>query len=207
MSHPWQYVNHKQPDVNHCLFVGLQMTDLLADGEGLSWIVSQDATKLLLIPGLQPASIGAAAAGDQQALAYLRFTARHHAAYPGVCALNPLDKACLEASQVDSSEGYGQFITALREQQPRVAAVFDARENHTIDQLYKAARVGQLAALQWRQAFCPQTWCTDSNQLITDAAAAGHISVLKHLRSRADPDDWDDDVSSAAVSDWIASNG
>ena len=78
----------------------MQMLDLPADGEGLSWIVEQDATQLLLIPGLQPASIAAAAAGDQQALAYLLFTAQHHAAYPGVCALTPLDEACLQASEL-----------------------------------------------------------------------------------------------------------
>ena len=50
--------------------VAMQMIDVPADGEGLSWIVDQGATQLLLIPRLQPASIVAAAAGDQQALAY-----------------------------------------------------------------------------------------------------------------------------------------
>ena len=76
------------------------MVDLPPAGEGLSWIVKHDPTRLLLIPDLQPISIAAAAAGDQQALAYLRFTAQHHAVQACSCNLSPLDKACLETCNV-----------------------------------------------------------------------------------------------------------
>ena len=180
----------------------MQMMDLPADNEGLTWIVSQDATQLLLIPGLQPASVAVAAAGDQQALAYLRFTARHHAAYPGICALSPLDRACREASDVKSRQGYKGFDTALAEEQPRVASVFRARQTHTLDQLVKAASTGQLAALQWMQAICPQTWSIRRCNLGLPAAKAGHLTILKHLwvkhlRSGTNPDDWGYDTMSA----------
>ena len=89
------------------------MVDLPADDEGLSWIVSRDPTKLLLIPGLQPSSIAAAAAGDQQALAYLRFTAQHFAAHAGTRLLNPLDRACLAACKVTGQAGYHAFSSQL----------------------------------------------------------------------------------------------
>ena len=79
------------------------MAEVPADGEGLSWIVDWDSTKLLLIPGLQPACIAAAAAGDSKALDRVRFAAQRHTAESGACTLNPLDKACLAASKAPKS--------------------------------------------------------------------------------------------------------
>ena len=49
-----------------------QMLDLPHWNEGLIWITSQGLTQLQLIPGLEGASITAAAEGDQQALTHLR---------------------------------------------------------------------------------------------------------------------------------------
>ena len=165
----------------------MQMVDLPADGEGLSWIVDQDPTQLLLIPGLQPAYIAAAAAGNQQALAYLHSTAQQHAADPFVGALSPLERACLQASKVVYDEdGYHQLCTDLHHKDPQVAAMLGALEYSTRDKLVCAASAGQLAALQWMQAICAQTFITDCD-LATPAAVAGHINILKHLRTGGDP--------------------
>ena len=100
--------------------VDVQMLDLPADVEGLRWIVSQDPTRLLLIPGLLPASVAAAAAGDQQALAHLRSTAERHAADPHAYPLSPLDRVCIEASEIRTEEGYGEFYEALEKKRPRL---------------------------------------------------------------------------------------
>ena len=178
--------------------IGMQMVDLPADRDGLNWIVNQDATRLLLIPGLQPASIAAAAAGDQQALAYLRFTAQQNAADPGACAVGPLDRACLQASKVDHSKSYSRFCRKLSEEHPQIVLVFEAREMYTKQQHIKAASTGKLAALKWMQAICPQTFMIKCN-LMTPAAAAGHLSILKHLRSGPNPADWYGNVTAAAV--------
>ena len=176
------------------------MTDLPADGEGLSWIAEQDCTRLLLIPGLQPASIAAAAAGDQQALAYLRFTAQHHAAYPGVCALTPLDKACLQACQLSSGEARDEFFKMLQEDDVQVADVLETLEACTSQQLIEAARTGELAALVWMRAICVLTAGFPSKDLVLRAAGAGQLHILQYLRTGSDPGGWDQkDVLGAAV--------
>ncbi|KAK9830868.1 hypothetical protein WJX74_010886 [Apatococcus lobatus] len=54
-------------------------------GEGLDWIAHQEPEKLLLIPGLQAATIAAAAAGDQGALTALSNAVQHFAANEDAC--------------------------------------------------------------------------------------------------------------------------
>ncbi|KAK9842856.1 hypothetical protein WJX74_003468 [Apatococcus lobatus] len=71
---------------------------LPSSSEGLGWIASQGLSQPLLIPGLQMASITAAAAGDAEALAYLRFTAQQFAAL-GSRNHTRLDEMCSQASQ------------------------------------------------------------------------------------------------------------
>ena len=129
-----------------------QMPDLPVDGKGLGWIVEQDPTKLLLIPGLRPASIVAAAAGDEQELTYPQCTAQHYAAHPDVGALKNLDRACMEAATLCCNLDHEPFITALKSVNARVAHVYETRENHTIQLLIKAAQTGQLAPMMWLHA-------------------------------------------------------
>lgn len=69
------------------------MLELPEDGEGLGWIARHSLSRLLLIPGLLPASITAAAAGDQEALAHLRAQAEQFAAM-GSSSNDPLDRVC-----------------------------------------------------------------------------------------------------------------
>ncbi len=158
------------------------MVDLPADGKGLGWIVSHDPCRLLLIPGLQPASITAAAAGDQQALAYLRFTAQHYAAHPKACSLSPLDKVCLEFTK-HGSRDINEFEAELQESNPRVYNIFRARETFTRELLEGAARTGQLAAMKWIRAICPRTSYSESSELASLAVAHGHLEVLKYICS------------------------
>ncbi len=169
----------------------MQMFDLPADDEGLSWIVSMDPTKLLLIPGLQPSSIAASAAGDQQALAYLRFTAQHFAAYAGTRNLNPLDRACLAASKVKDKQAHHAFLDTLKNRNPQLARVFNARQCHTLRLLKQAARAGEVSAIKWMQAICPPTFSSRSLELMLDAARNGCLEVLKYLQSRPNPEPWD----------------
>ena len=176
------------------------MTDLPADGDGLSWIVEQDCTNLLLIPGLQPASIAAAAAGDQGALAYLRFTAQHHAAYPGVCALTTLDRACLQACQLSSSEARNEFFDALQQDNHKVANVLMTLEAHTRQQLVEAASTGKLAALMWMRAICVFTAGFPSRDVMLHAADEGQLHILQYLRSGPDSGDWDQQAAVGAAS-------
>ena len=107
------------------------MVDLPAGSEVLSWIISKDPTQLLLIPGLHPASIAAAAGGDQQALAHLRFTAQHFAAYSGTHILTRLDRACLALSKCSTDETHKAFFEELQEQGLEFANLVEARLQHT----------------------------------------------------------------------------
>ena len=182
--------------------IGAQMVELPADGEGLSWIASRDPTQLLLIPGLQPSSIAAAAAGDQQALACVRFTAQYFAAYAGTRNLNPLDRACTEASNLRGDRAFHEFQKALQEQNPQLAAVFKARQSHTSKMLKDAACEGNISALKWLRAFCPWTVGSFTSQghfLMECAAASGQLEVLKYLGPGSDVADWDEDIVEAAA--------
>ncbi|KAK9866851.1 hypothetical protein WJX84_008724 [Apatococcus fuscideae] len=89
-----------------------KMLDLPQGAEGLAWISRKGPAQLLLIPGVQPASIAAAALGDQQALVCLRVTAQQHAA--GVQPFDDFTAFQLAASRADPQ-------TAVHTQQLKVA--------------------------------------------------------------------------------------
>ena len=170
------------------------MADLPADGEGLAWMVNKDATKLLLISGLPPAFIAAAAAGDEQALACLRCTAQHYAEHPSACAVNALDRACQAATELDDADAYDSLIKRLEASEAPVAQVFETREQHTIEQLILAARTGEMAALRWMRAICPQTWPIREANLMANAAEAGQLSIMKYMHSQPDPVYWTQEI-------------
>ncbi len=183
------------------LMAAVQMVDLPEGGEGLAWIASHDPDQLQLIPGLQPASIAAAAAGDQQALAYLRFTAQHHAAYPSGSAMNELDRALLQASEASSKGDDCALYTAFEGLGHRAPLyeVIEAREEHTMALFAEAARQGELAAFVWMHAICIKTWTTFTQEMMPIAAKAGQLSILQYLRSGPEPEYWDSDTTAAAV--------
>ncbi len=168
----------------------MQMFDLPAGNEGLSWIVSKDPTKLLLIPGLQPSSVAAAAAGDQQAHAYLRSTAQHSVAYGGSRNLNRLDRACLAALDVKDKQAHHAFLHELWMRDPQLALVFHARESHTGQLLEQAACAGEVSAMKWMQAICPLRFVSRSRELMLAAASHGRLEVLKYLQSGPNPEPW-----------------
>ncbi len=173
--------------------------DLPSDGEGLSWIAGHDPARLQLIPGLQPASIEAAAAGDQKALAYLRFTAQHHAAYPGICAQDDFDRAIVQISK-DSNDPAGySLLKALEKRDALFMELFHDRQHHTVKQCAQAIHEGQLGALMWLRAICLETWTIDDLDLMDTAAAAGHLGILKFLCTAPYPVFWDEETSAAAL--------
>ena len=55
------------------------------------------------------------------------------------------------------------------------------------------------------QAICSQTWVIKYCRLMPPAAAGGHISILKHLRSGSVPTYWESYVTAAAAPhlDWL----
>ncbi len=172
------------------------MLDLPADDAGLSWIVSQGPTQLMLIPNVQPASVIAAAGGDQQALAFLRFSAQQNAAYPRSCVLPRLDEVCLEASKFKVRDEHVAFFDNLTQEDCQLACVFEARHAHTNSIFRKAASTGNTAALKWLQVICFQTVILDTPaSLIHIAAGAGHLEALKFLCSIPSYEPW----SKAAV--------
>ena len=172
------------------------MLELPKQGEGLDWIVAHWTSQLLLIPGLQPASIIAAAAGDAEALAYLRFTAQHQAAV-GSCSITPLDAICSAAKEIDDQEELRESCSRYEEHE-KLYQVYQARHNFTMNLMAGAAEAGCLAALQWLRALCHQMW--DIDEAVMEAAAShGHLEVLKHLRSGPSPVSWPDSILSKAV--------
>ena len=180
----------------------MQMVDLPADAEGLSWIADGNPTQLLLVPGLQASSIVAAAVGDQQALACVRFAAQYFAASAGTLTFTPLDTACIDASKAGGPGAHGNFLIALAEKDSQLAMVFGARQTHTREMLYDSAFAGELSALKWLRAICPQTTATPElrgRNLMECAAENGQLEVLKYLRSGPDPADWDEDVARVAA--------
>ena len=118
--------------------------------EGLAWIVDQGSAHLLLIPGLHTASITAAAAGDKQVLAYLRFTAQQYSAFAGMHSYIPLDAFYLKAS----GKGQGSTHTLEPAAEGQLCRVYDARRQSTVQLLIKAAGNGHLAALKWIWGLC-----------------------------------------------------
>ncbi len=177
----------------------MQMVDVPEDGEGLSWISDHDSTQLLLIPGLQPASIAAAAAGDQQALAYLRFTVQHYAAYPEGCIANDLDRALLQAVEAIRNDCDYLPMSPLLESDAQLLTVFRERREHTMQQFLQAVDEGVVGALMWLRAICPCTWTILDLDLMQTAAEAGQLNIMKYLRSGPNPEFWDEDTTAAAV--------
>ncbi len=196
------------------------MVDLPVDAKGLSWIVSKDPTRLQLIPGLQPISIAAAAAGDQQALAYLRFAAQHHAAFPDGSARNDLDRVLVKVATaaqdddditVDLDRVVVEVLIAAHDGDDcavRTARIIEgapfadliqARQDHTMSLLTQAVREGELAAVMWMRAICMLTEGTHRRGLAAEAAKAGQLGILKYLRSQSRPEYWDEDTATAAL--------
>ncbi len=156
------------------------MEDLPNGNDGLGWIVSHDPSQLLLIPNLHPASIAAAAAGDEQALAYIRFTAQQYVAFPDACTFTPLDTVCRQACTSGKERPFKEFCKDLRKDNPQVASVFIARHKFTALLLENAAKQGELAAVKWIHAICPQTQVMHEVDLIWVAASYGHLDLLKY---------------------------
>ena len=170
------------------------MLELPRDGQGLSWITNQGSNEMLLIPGLQTASITAASAGDTDALAYLRFTAQQFAAM-GSHDQTLLDSLCTAASKVKGSNFHE--LPELQNTE-ELGHVYLARRKYTIELSERAAQEGQTAALQWLQALCHRTW-SDQEGLMEAAARHGHLSTLQCLRSGPNPAPWDEGVLLAAA--------
>ena len=175
------------------------MVDLPADAEGLSWIASREPTRLLLIPGLQASSVLAAAAGDQEALAYVCLRAQHPAEDAGSYVLNPLERACAAASKAKAEWAYKRFLKALFEKDPQLASIFKARQLNTRQLLHEAACKGELSAIKWIRAICRRTFKTDSRDLMMHAARNGHLEVLKYLCSGPNPAAWDPRMAGSAA--------
>ncbi len=177
----------------------MQMVDLPEDGAGLTWIASHDPTGLQLIPGLQPASIAAAAAGDQKALAYLCFAAQSHIAYPGGSALNDFDRALLQASEAVPAGIDTPRLRKLKKDDPQAHALLRARAQYTKHRFAEAISQGELSAFMWLRAICLITWSIADLDLMRCAAAAGHLSILKYLRAGPKPVCWMPNTVKAAL--------
>ena len=164
------------------------MVDLPSNGDGLTWILNQGPARLLLIPGLQPASIAAAALGDQQAQAYLRFKAQEFASFP----MRP------GGIGIENSP-FGSFCHAASQADPQTA---------------DTAVSGQAAAARWLRALCDYDLvpmlAVDDGKLMELAAGQGNLDMLMFLHSC--PVAWDVQATFAAVSHplcfrWLVSLG
>ena len=178
----------------------LQMVELPHDAEGLSWIVNREPLHLLLIPGLQPASIAAAAAGDQEALSYLRFVAQYSAAHRGMLDPSKLDSCCLQAAELRPEDSDEEFLFGdhLTETSDDVYQAFFHRQNFTEQLLKDAVQEGQLAAFPWIRALCHRIY-GDDEDLMEIAASQGSLGFMKFLRSGPRPAPWNDNVALAAL--------
>ena len=184
--------------VSACMSVGMQMVELPHGADGLSWIISQQPQQLLLIPGLQAASITAAAAGDQEALSYLRFVAQFAAAHRSMLNLSELDTCCLLAAELIPADGQVAFDIELSGSSPEIRDAFYGRQRCTKELLSKAVQQGQLAALQWIRALCHQIHGDDKG-LMEHAARRGSVELMMFLSSGSRPAPWDEDVLEQAI--------
>ena len=130
-----------------------------------------DPTQLLLIPGLQGVSLTAAAAGDQQALAYLGRRIEEHASLSDIQELLPQEAFRLAAyhaaplgSAMQLDPDYGQ----------KLAHTFSARQESTEQMFLLAARGGKLAALKWLRALCHPV-CEPGLQMMQAAGQAANL--------------------------------
>ena len=177
----------------------LKMVDLPPSNEGLSWIVSQGSAKLLLIPGLQPATIVAAAAGDQQALAYLRFRAEVYASGEVTADPGPLQRVCQTAIQIKDTDEYDDFLDELEKGDKQIWTAFNTRQTFTAELLCEAAWEMRLAPVLWLRALCPPTFEMEQAGVMAAAAAVGKLDMLKRLRLNARPAFWNENVSDFAA--------
>ena len=171
------------------------LLDLPQDAEGLAWIASQGPARLLRIPGVEPATIAAAARGDQQALVCLRITAQQHAAW--VQRLGSFAAFKLAASGATTPEA-GHSQTRSDHQ---LKAVYQERLHFTGELMVVALEGGELAAFRWLRALCHPFQFGFQAALMTAAARGGHLKILQFLRSEPSPAPWDENVSSAAAWD------
>ncbi len=189
----------------------MQKVQLPDDGEGLAWIACQDPAELMLYPGLQAASVMAAASGYQPALAYLRFMAQHmHTAgsvvssgleenfcQAAAIASDDLDVEDFRQQFQDWDDGSSTPDLQLRDQFVRQHEALEARKAATKNMLEQAAREGRLAALQWLRAPC-QTRQLESG-LAKAAAEAGQLHILQYLEVEGREGSWGTDVMCASL--------
>ncbi|KAK9818948.1 hypothetical protein WJX74_006169 [Apatococcus lobatus] len=170
--------------------------DLPEGSQGLSWIVGQGPSQLLLIPGLTAASIAAAAAGDTDAINYLRFAAQHFAVLGSTQNMTALDLVCIEACSLGDNDELTDFLQQPERQ--HLKEICQARMIYTSRLLDEAVAEGRLDSLKWLQALC-QRFPSDDTELMEAAAQHGHLSILQYLRSGLNPAAWDDDVADSAI--------
>ena len=182
----------------------LQMPDLPSGSGGLDWIMRQaplggqgGSSVLLLVPGLQAASIAAAAAGSPDAFVHLHSAAQQCAA-SGATDCSKFDRFCLAASKVCN---FGRNLKLFLEYHPdaeQFGQAFQQRMDFTVHCLHAAVLEGQLEALKWLRALCHRLLDFDDD-LLKVAARQGHLSILKYLRSGPDAAPWNEGIAAAAA--------
>ena len=177
------------------------MLDFPEKGEGLDWIVNQGTAHLILIPGVQAASITAAALGDEKAQAYLRFKALDFAAFPAPAgctdrsSFTPFGRSTAAHQMASCADGHEDSDPLDSDEELQLESEFYRREAATAEIFERACRQLQLAAMKWLRALCHQAFDISSTLPMRAASASGGIEALKYLRSGP----WDDSVVSAAV--------
>ncbi len=170
------------------------MLDIPTSTDGLAWIASSRRDKLLLINGLQPDSIQAAAKGDAQALSHLQATARsdisnthglsdHALYYPRT----PLSNS--ESSVYSHMKAAG-YLTETDGQ----------RMDHTIHALSAAVKAGRLAAVQWLRVLC-QPVDPVRAMLMVHAANNGRLQILQYLNRGPNRAPWTSHVAAPRLKD------
>ncbi|KAK9864238.1 hypothetical protein WJX84_001121 [Apatococcus fuscideae] len=124
-----------------------KMLSLPHDDQGLPWIASHGPTQLRLIPGLQAATITAAADGHQQALAHVCLKAQEYADCNGVQGPALRVVFWLSASQA-VPQSYAEALQLRTEVEKRTA------HERTFIQ---AASGGRVAAPKWLRVLCHPT--------------------------------------------------
>ncbi len=155
------------------------MLEIPITTDGLAWIASCGRDKLLLINGLQPASIQAAANGDTQALSHLQVTARSD-----ISNTHDLSDYDLYYPANSESSVYSHMKAAgyLRDTDGQ-------RINHTIHVLRAAVMTGRLAAVQWLRVLC-QPVDPVRAMLMAHAAIEGQLQLLQYLNRRPNRAPW-----------------
>ena len=198
----------------------MQMVDLPSNGDGLAWILSQGPARLRLLPGLHPAFIEAAAAGDQQVQAHLCFRAQQFATLPirpnwariDDPALGAFCHAACQAALQSEGGGLQRHIADCE----LLKRELMARQDATSQIFQNACKTGQLAAAKWLRALCGMKFTSllagDCGQLIENAAKRGDLDMLIFLRSGPHPAPWRDLATHYAVShptclQWLVAQG